>query len=807
VLKVLTCLKTEHDLRLVLVAGLICFAACFTAFRLYSRMRGATGVVRAAWLLLTGLVAGSGVWATHFIAMVAYSPGLKTGYNPTGTLLSVIIAVLFMAGGFAVASAQRSGTNDCAGGLILGVGVAAMHYTGMSAFVTQGVVQWEQATVAVSVLVGVCGAAGALLLAGRARSPLKQAAGGAVLTIGVCALHFIGMGAVTIVPDPNILVPEELLSGGVLTLAVISITGMIVLGGLGAVAIESQTSRSALDRIRRLANAAYEGIVVVQEGRINDANAAFCDLAGAELETLLGAPLFDGMLTFDDEGPTREGVRREGVLQPVDGGRRIPIEVFSRLMDDGARQETSGLTVLAVRDLRERRSAEEKIRYLAEHDGLTGLPNRNSLQVRLAAALDRVEASGESLALICIDLDHFKEVNDLHGHLAGDALLVETARRLQEALTAPSFAARLGGDEFIVVQVAEGDQPTAAAELAGQLIESLSTPASHDGQDLIMGASLGVSLFPDDGRTAEALLANADMALYRAKESGRGGYRFFKREMDETIRERRALARELRQAILDEDLIVYYQPLAKAADGEVCGFEALVRWNHPARGMIPPLEFIPVAEENGLIGQLGEWVLRRACADAASWERPLRIAVNLSPLQLNQPNLPTLVHEVLVASGLSPKRLELEVTESALFKDYQRALDNLRRLKALGVRIAMDDFGTGFSSLSTLQSFPFDKIKIDKSFVENIHRHDRATVIVRAVLGLGRSLDIPCVAEGVETQEQIDFLRGEDCAELQGYAIGRPAPVDTLSAWTLASQAAARKEPDIGKRRTGSDAA
>jgi diguanylate cyclase (GGDEF)-like protein len=800
-LKVLTCLTTEHDLRLVVVAGLICFAACFTAFRLYSRMRGAKGVVRAAWLLLTGLVSGSGVWATHFIAMVAYSPGLKTGYSPSGTLLSLMISVLFMAGGFAVASAQRTRTNDFAGGLILGMGVAAMHYIGMSAFVTQGFVQWEQATIALSVLAGVVGAAGALQLAGRARSLSKQLAGGLVLTLGICALHFIGMGAITIVPDPSINVPDQMLSGGVLTLAVSSITAMIILGGLGAVAIESSTSRSALDRIRRLADAAYEGIVVVQDGRINDANAAFCELAGVELDALLRTPLSD-LLTFDDAAPAREGMRREGVLLPADGDRAIPVEVFSRLMDDGARSETSGLTVLAVRDLRERRSAEEKIRYLAEHDGLTGLPNRNSLQARLAVALDRVEASGESLSLICIDLDHFKEANDLHGHLAGDALLVETARRLQDSLSAPSFAARLGGDEFIVVQVAAGDQPAAAAELAGRLLETLSTPAMHDGQELAMGASLGVSMFPDDGRTAEALLANADMALYRAKEGGRGAYRFFKREMDESIRERRTMARELRQAIADEELIVHYQPLAKAADGEVCGFEALVRWNHPTRGMVPPLEFIPIAEENGLIAQLGEWVLRRACADAASWERPLRIAVNLSPLQLNQPNLPALVHEVLVQTGLSPRRLELEVTESALFKDYQRALDNLRRLKALGVRIAMDDFGTGFSSLSTLQSFPFDKIKIDKSFVENIHRHDRATVIVRAVLGLGRSLDIPCVAEGVETQEQIDFLRGEDCAELQGYAIGRPAPVDTLSAWTLASKAAAKPAAVVADRKT-----
>lgn len=763
-------------------------------------MRGARGVVRSAWLLLTGLVAGSSVWATHFIAMVAFTPGLKTGYSPTGTLLSLMIAALFMAGGFAVASAQRTTTNDLAGGVLIGLGVASMHYTGMSAFVTQGQLVWEHATVGVSTLLGVAGATAALILAGSARTIRRQAMGGGLLCLGIVSLHFTGMSAITIVPDMAVNVPEQLLSGGILTLAVGSITSMIILGGLGAVAIESQTSRSALERIRRLANAAYEGLVVVQSGRINDANAAFCELAGAPLSDLVGRPLFGAILTFDETSPNREDVRREGFLQPVVGGREIPVEVFSRLMDDGARVETSGLTVLAVRDLRERRAAEEKIRYLAEHDGLTGLLNRNSLQVRLAAAIDRVEASGESLAVICIDLDHFKEANDQHGHLAGDALLVETARRLQATVQAPSFAARLGGDEFIVVQVAGGDQPAAGAELAGRLIETLGAPVAHESQELALGSSLGVSLYPDDGRTVEALMANADMALYRAKEGGRGAYRFFKREMDDTIRERRNLARDLRQGIADNELLVHYQPLARAADGEVCGFEALARWKHPTRGMIPPLEFIPVAEESGLIGALGDWVLRQACTDAAAWEKPLRIAVNLSPLQLHNPALPSLVHEVLITTGLSPSRLELEITESALFKDYQRALDNLRRLKALGVRIAMDDFGTGFSSLSTLQSFPFDKIKIDKSFVENIHRHDRATVIVRAVLGLGRSLEIPVVAEGVETEEQILFLRGEDCAELQGYAIGRPTPADGLTAWTSATRSLAADPPRKAKR-------
>ncbi|MBQ1543299.1 bifunctional diguanylate cyclase/phosphodiesterase [Caulobacter sp. CCUG 60055] len=804
-LKVLTCLVVQHDHRLVLVAAAVCLSACLTAFRLYSRIRASRGVVRASWLTLTALTAGAGVWATHFIAMLAYQPGLPTGYSPAGTLASLLVGTACVGLAFAVASAHRDRLNQVAGGMVFGGGVAAMHYIGLAAFQTQGRVEWDSLLVAVSIALGMGVSILALLAADRARTLKRQMAGAAVLTLAICLLHFTGMGAATIIPDPSIRVPPQLLSGAVLTFAVASITTLIILGGLGAVMIEAQTSRSALDRIRRLANAAYEGLVVVQNGRVNDANLAFCELMSAPLARLEGLLLRE-VLAYEADAPAGEDTRREGWLAPLDGGEPIPVEIFARALDDGFSFDAS-MTVLAIRDLRERRSAEERIRYLAEHDGLTGLPNRNALQTKLAAALDRVEAAGETLAVICVDLDHFKEANDLHGHLAGDALLIEAARRLQAQVTAPSFAARLGGDEFIIIQIGAGDQAAAAGELANNVIEAMRAPYAHEGDDLTAGASLGVALYPDDGREAETLLANADMALYRAKEAGRGTFRFFKREMDETIRERRNLARELRQAISDEQLTLHYQPQANAADGEVCGFEALVRWNHPTRGMVAPSDFIPLAEESGLIVPLGEWVLRRACADAAAWARPLNVAVNLSPLQLHQGDLPKLVHEVLLEAGLSPQRLELEVTESALFKDYQRALDNLRRLKALGVRIAMDDFGTGFSSLSTLQSFPFDKIKIDKSFVENIHVHDRATVIVRAVLGLGRSLDIPVVAEGVETEEQIAFLRGEACAELQGYAIGRPAPIETMTALTSGKAAPVAVEPAVRPRRRKSAAA
>jgi len=781
--KVLGCLATQHDLRLVLVAGLVCFGGCFTAFRLYSRLQGSTGWVRGAWLLLTGLVAGCSVWATHFIAMLAFSTGLRSGFTAGGTLLSLLIVGLFMGAAFAVASIDRSATAKAAGGAVAGMGVAAMHYAGMSAYVTEGRLSWDHSLVFASLALGIGGGVGALLSADRAPGAKGQALSGLLLTLAICGLHFTSMGAITIVPDASLTVPPQLLAADMLSLAVALIVGLIILGGLAAVLIEGGAHAQALERIRRLADAAYEGIVVVHDQRVVDANAAFCALAGAELDALAGRQFVGELLVYDAEASSTDP-RREAWLRPCDGSRDIPVEVFSRLLQAGDKSGAGDVTVLAVRDLRERRSAEARIRYLAEHDGLTGLPNRNAMQTKLAQTLERVATTGESLAVVCIDLDHFKEANDVHGHQAGDEVLKEAARRLQAAVAAPSFAARLGGDEFVVVQIAAGDQPAAAVGLASDLLEALSRPTTHEGQPVMVGASLGISVYPDDGDSGETLLVNADMALYRAKESGRGAFRFFKREMDETIRSRRNLARELRGAIAGDELVLHYQPLARAEDGEVCGFEALVRWNHPTRGLVPPLDFIPIAEESGLIIPIGEWVLRKACAEAAGWEKPLRVAVNLSPIQLQQTTLPTLVHEVLMATGLAPHRLELEITESALFKDYQRALDVLRRLKALGVRIAMDDFGTGFSSLSTLQSFPFDKIKIDKSFVENIHRHERATVIVRAVLGLGRSLQIPVTAEGVETEEQLQFLRDEACAEVQGYAIGRPAPRSDLGNWT-----------------------
>lgn len=443
------------------------------------------------------------------------------------------------------------------------------------------------------------------------------------------------------------------------------------------------------------------------------------------------------------------------------------------------------LAVLAchhfLRRARQERLAAERIRHLSEHDGLTGLPNRMAFQNRLERTLVQAESCGASAALLTVDLDRFKEINDLYGQQAGDRLLNETARRLGELVRAPSFVARLGADAFALVQVGVL-QPEGAARLAQAVTEALRAPYELEGEPVISRASLGVALYPEDGASARQLMANAEIALSRAKAGGRNAVRFFQREMDEALRERRVLARELERGLAAGELILHYQPLAECENGELCAFEALVRWNHPERGLLYPDTFIPVAEESGVIVALGEKVLLDACREAAGWPRPVRIAVNLSPLQLNQADLPTRVAEILLETGLSPRRLELEVTETAMLRDMQRAVDNLRRLKALGVSIAMDDFGTGYSSLSTLQAFPFDKIKIDRSFIEKAARDRRAGVIVRAILGLGRSLDVPVVAEGVESDAHLDFLKAEGCPQMQGFLIGRPGPIaDHLS--------------------------
>jgi diguanylate cyclase (GGDEF)-like protein len=430
-------------------------------------------------------------------------------------------------------------------------------------------------------------------------------------------------------------------------------------------------------------------------------------------------------------------------------------------------------------DITEQRRSEVKIEYMAHHDSLTDLANRVLLNERLEHALGRRIHREEMVAVHHLDLDQFKAVNDTFGHLAGDKLLKIVADRLRGLVRETDTIARMGGDEFVIVQGPIRD-PADATSLAQRIIVLMSEPYDLDGHQAVIGASIGIAVGPGDGLRPDKLLRNADLALYRAKGDGRGTFRFFEPAMDLQMQTRRIMEQDLRKALPAGEFELYYQPVVNLASNEISGFEALIRWNHPEKGIVAPAAFIPLAEEIGFIVPLGEWVIRQACATAAQWPGDLHVAVNISAVQFRSPGLMQVIVGALAASGLQPTRLEIEITETVLLQNKETTLALLHQLRALGIRIAMDDFGTGYSSLTYLQCFPFDKIKIDRSFVKDITENTGSLNIVRAVAALANGMGMTATAEGVETSEQLDKITSEGCTEMQGYLFSRPLPVHEI---------------------------
>ena len=442
-------------------------------------------------------------------------------------------------------------------------------------------------------------------------------------------------------------------------------------------------------------------------------------------------------------------------------------------------------------DISDRQRAEERIVHMARHDALTDLPNRTMFRERLEYELKRIKR-GDALAVLCLDLDHFKSVNDTLGHPVGDELLKVVAERLRRCIREPDTIARLGGDEFAIIMTGM-HAPTDPVVLAKRIRQAVIKPYILDGHQILADISIGISLAPIDATEPDLLLKNADMALYGAKADGRGTYRFFEPEMDARMKARRELDMDLRKALANGEFRLHYQPLVNIQNNEITAFEALLRWNHPIRGLVPPAEFIPIAEETGLIIPLGEWVLRGACQETANWPTNIKVAVNLSPAQLNSRNFTDVVVNALAASGVSANRLQLEITETVLLQNTFNTLATLQKLRALGVQIALDDFGTGYSSLSYLRSFPFDKIKIDRSFIKDLMNGAEPLAIVHAIAGLAKSLNMTSTAEGVETKQQLEALQALGCIEMQGYLFSRARPPAEI----------ARMFFNGGKRATG----
>jgi len=777
---VFTTLLQQHDLRLVALAAVVCSLSAFAGITLLTHARRTAGIMQRVWLAIAAVSVGFGIWATHFVAMLSFHAGMPVGYDLPITLVSLSIAILIVGGGLWFAAIGTRRSDSVLGGVVIGVGIASMHYTGMAALMIGGTIAWSSPLVAASVLFGIAFAGASIYFAVNGHTLRQRVRATILLTLAICAMHFTAMGAAGL-ENCFAVVSAEDQTPQWLSIVVALVSVMILMFALGGSYLDLLDRRRTLaesDRMRGLADAAVEGLLVVRNGEIVTANQSFLSMvdlpqasvSGRQLAEFLGSPVCSMLIE-------RPNVALETDLKTAFSV--VPAEVILRQVDFAGQPHQA----VAIRDLSARKQAEQHIRFLAHHDALTGLPNRVSFSRKLEDEISHARRHDQTFAVLCLDLDRFKEVNDLFGHAAGDVLLQRVGQALLGAIEGVGDAARLGGDEFAVL-LGDIGTPARAGRIAEQILDAFRRNNEQSAGGALISASIGIALFPDNADTAEHLMTHADTALYRAKQDGRGIYRFFENAMGAEVRDRRMLEHDLRHAVSRNQLRLVYQPQVDVQSGEVTGFEALVRWKHPERGDIPPSVFVPVAEESGLILQIGEWVLRSAANEAARWKSPLSVAVNVSAVQVHSPSFAQTVHEVLISTGLSPARLEVEITETALIRDMMRAVTTLRQIRALGVRIAMDDFGTGYSSLANLRAFPFSKIKVDQSFIRAVDNNDQSAAIVRAVLGLGSGLNVPVVAEGVERVEELDFLKNETCQTAQGYLLSRPEDIRTFAAVT-----------------------
>lgn len=661
---------------------------------------------------------------------------IGTEHDPWLVLVAVLICC---AGAFSVAQIFeriRSTSGPQRLGWIFLTAIAAgatiwcTHFVAMIAYRVHVPVHIDPVLTIVSLIIAIAGTSLALLIATRRASSLPlRLIGGGLLGAAIAGMHFTGMVAYRV----------DGIVDWRMNYVVASVLCAIGFGAAAIVVLGSPVNS-------RYRMATGTALLVT----------AIATLHFTAMTALRITPL-----ALSTSPLSREGLLALALATALVGAMVIIAGIAATLIDRQTRSD-----------------AMQQLHHMAMNDALTGLPNRASFQQEVRRQISITRATGTMLAVIAIDLNRFKEINDLHGHKAGDTVLATLSGRMQEKMEADEMVARLGGDEFVALS--RFSDPSRLTRLVERLNELLREPVDHGEFCTQSGASIGVAIMPNDAQDAETLSNNADLAMYRAKKEGAVVARYYDATLDEAIRTRRELANDLRIAMEKGELELHYQLQAAIDTRQVTGYEALLRWSHPVRGSVPPSEFIPIAEENGLILALGEWVLRRACRDAAGWKNESKVAINVSPLQLAHADLPRLFHQVLLETGLPPRRLEIELTESALMTDRERSLHILRQIKALGVSVALDDFGTGYSSLETLRTFPFDKIKLDRFFISGLE-DPQSTAIIRAVLALGKSLSIPVLAEGIETEGQLEMLLREGCDEVQGFLLGHPAPMDTAA--------------------------
>ncbi|MGF1606207.1 MAG: putative bifunctional diguanylate cyclase/phosphodiesterase [Rhodothalassiaceae bacterium] len=783
----------QHDLQLMMLALVLAWLTGLTSTFLANHARVAPPPRRLGWTVLVGVTLGCGLWTFHNQALLALDPSLSLGFRPG--LAAVALAAALATGliGIFVRFISTRVWVGLLGSVIMAAGSLLVHFLTCKAILRTDLIVYSNQSAVAAFLASVL----VLLISGRVgmRSLRRRRliAMGLLIGSSFAVTHVVALVGATLPPEPAGAVPagapRSLLIAAT-TVGAALVLGLSLLGALVDRRLEGRALRET-QRLRDLANAALEGIALVREGQIVIANGSLAALTGrtdGQLQDLSVLHLFrrDDQPTVLSALAQPDGRRREARLINAQG-MEIPVEVIVRTLPG---EGHAPLPVMVFRDLREKRAAEARIRHLSQHDSLTDLPNRTLFYARLHQGLERGRRNRSMLSLILVDIQRFKQVNEVKGQQVGDAMLRAVAARLMESVRANDTLARLAGDQFAILQ--EDVEATSQVDhLARRLLSGMQTPVMINGEETGISVAIGISVFPDDGDDESVLLAHAESALKRAKADGGSAFRFFEPDMDRELRDRQTLALQMRHAQRRGEFRMHYQPVADGSSGAIVGFEALMRWEHPDKGWVSPGLFIPVAEESGFISDLGQWALSEVCAEAASWSEALKVAVNVSPVQFRCEAFLSHLDETLKRTGLAPDRLELEVTEGALIEDVEGAVVLLNRLKQLGVCIAMDDFGTGYSSLNYLQRFPFDKLKIDRSFVLGLGEDPQSTAIVRGVIGLARGLGVTVVAEGVETEQHLAALRCEGCDLVQGYFLGRPQPIERYHAIVQAPRAAA----------------
>ena len=778
--RIFQCLVLEHNYQLVMLAVLICLFSSFTAVSLQERARTTNEKTREKWIALTAITIGTGIWSTHFVGILAYDTGIQVRYDLLPTIGSLFISILVCGLGFHFSTYHRTKRGRGLAGLVVGVGIAGMHFLGMEGVRVQGVIEYQADFVLLSLLFGIGFSMMSLVGMNKTQDVVRHGVATGLLTAAICGLHFTAMAGMIVKYDPTTLMTASVVSESTLVVSVAVIT-LALLGFSLATAFvdkdEAFQKNLETARLKSLADAALEGIVVMDiGGHIVNANQSFVDLCGKKMPELRGQLIRRYFRQFAGEDNINElaetGAHLEEAMLLQAFGEEIPTEVFFRqVMVTGEPQ-----LVAVVRDLREKRAAEKQISYLSNYDVLTGLVNRQLMMDRLLRAVPGAIANDTKIVLHYIDIDGFKELNSTIGQEGGDHMLRIFSARLQHCVREIDTVARIGADQFCIIQESV-ERIESADLLVEDLHRRLEQPFVVSGREAFLTVSIGIAVAPDDTEDASSLLSLAETAMKHAKLQVGNSYRFYEEALDQSQVLRRQLKRDLVGAVERGETKMVYQPQFDVRSGEVVGFEALVRWSHPERGAIGPAEFIPLAEESSQILSLGAWIIEESCREAASWANPLKIAINVSPVQFQQENLPDLIENAILKYGLNPERLEIEITEGVLIDDIDHALLVLGRLREQGIKLAMDDFGTGYSSLSYLQRFPFDKLKIDQSFVRTMLKEEQSHGIVRGMIGLAHGLNVKILAEGVETESQFAMLRVEGCDEIQGYFMGKPKEI------------------------------